>query len=86
MAKASTELEPFGITSDGRGVEDEGAVIPMFADGGCEYDGPYFKMPFRMVLPKPIQKPHPPLWAGVPMLTSIEMAGGAGWGRWISSS
>src|SRR5262249_54540781 len=27
------------------------------------YDGEYFKIPRREVLPKPLQKPHPPLWS-----------------------
>ena len=27
-------------------------VLPMFKDGGWEYDGPYFKFPLRNVLPK----------------------------------
>ena len=50
------------------------------ADGGCEYDGPYFKMPFRNVLPKPVQKPHPPLWVACSQLETIEMAGRRGMG------
>ncbi len=83
-AASITELEPFG-----RGMEEKRAVwedglraviIPMFADGGCEYDGPYYKMPFRMVLPKPIQKPHPPLWIACSLLETIEMAGRRGLG------
>src|SRR6266436_5849325 len=27
------------------------------------YEGEYFKIPRREVLPKPLQKPHPPLWS-----------------------
>ena len=26
------------------------------------YDGTYFSMPARNVVPKPVQKPHPPMW------------------------
>jgi len=37
-------------------------------------------MPFRMVLPKPIQKPHPPLWVACSLLETIEMAGRRGLG------
>jgi hypothetical protein len=33
----------------------------MFTHEGWEYDGPYFRFPPRNVLPKPVQKPHPPL-------------------------
>src|SRR5215467_7866838 len=35
-------------------------ILPMFTHEGWEYDGPYFKFPLRNVLPKPVQKPHPP--------------------------
>src|ERR1700751_5369791 len=66
-----TELEPFGITmGNKRAVWEDGlrAVVPMFRDGGCGDDGPYSKMPYRNVLPKPLQKPHPPLWVACAQL------------------
>jgi alkanesulfonate monooxygenase SsuD/methylene tetrahydromethanopterin reductase-like flavin-dependent oxidoreductase (luciferase family) len=78
-----TELEPFGRgMEDKRAVWEDGmrAVIPMFKDGPCEYDGPYFKMPLRNVLPKPLQRPHPPLWVACSQLETIEMAGRRGLG------
>ena len=78
-----TELEPFGrVMEDKRQVWEDGlrAVIPMFKDGPCEYDGPYFKMPLRNVLPKPLQRPHPPLWVACSQLETIEMAGRRGLG------
>ncbi|NKB59367.1 MAG: LLM class flavin-dependent oxidoreductase [Alphaproteobacteria bacterium] len=56
------------------------AVIPMFKDGGCEYHGEYFDFPLRNVLPKPVQKPHPPLWVACSQLKTIEYAGGRGMG------
>jgi alkanesulfonate monooxygenase SsuD/methylene tetrahydromethanopterin reductase-like flavin-dependent oxidoreductase (luciferase family) len=56
------------------------ALIPMFADGGCEYNGEYFQFPLRNVLPKPRQKPHPPLWVACSQLDTIEMAGRRGMG------
>jgi alkanesulfonate monooxygenase SsuD/methylene tetrahydromethanopterin reductase-like flavin-dependent oxidoreductase (luciferase family) len=37
-------------------------------------------MPLRHVLPKPIQKPHPPLWVACSALETIEMAGRRGLG------
>src|SRR5438128_11474415 len=40
-----TELEPFGRTmADKRAVFEDAvrALIPMFRDGGCTYDGPHF--------------------------------------------
>ena len=41
---------------------------PSATSSGCwtndeyEFDGEYWSMPKRRVLPKPMQKPHPPLW------------------------
>ncbi|WP_428485368.1 LLM class flavin-dependent oxidoreductase [Rhodopila sp.] len=78
-----TELGPFGRQmEDKQAVWEDGVrcVLPMFKDGGWEYDGPYFKQPLRNVLPKPIQKPHPPLWVACSQLETIEMAGRCGIG------
>jgi alkanesulfonate monooxygenase SsuD/methylene tetrahydromethanopterin reductase-like flavin-dependent oxidoreductase (luciferase family) len=78
-----TELEPFGVAmEDKRAIWEDAvrALIPMFRDGGCAYDGPHFKFPLRNVLPKPLQKPHPPLWVACSQLDTIEMAGQRGLG------
>ncbi|MGY8960621.1 MAG: LLM class flavin-dependent oxidoreductase, partial [Alphaproteobacteria bacterium] len=56
------------------------AIIPMFKDGGCEYNGAHYQFPLRNVLPKPAQKPHPPLWVACSQLPTIEMAGRRGIG------
>ena len=55
-------------------------MLPMFTHEGWEYDGPYFKFPLRNVLPKPVQKPHPPLWVACSQLETIELAGRCGIG------
>ena len=63
---STTELAPFDRSLDTkRAVWEDAvrAVMPMFKDGGCEYHGKYFDFPLRNVLPKPVQKPHPPLSA-----------------------
>jgi alkanesulfonate monooxygenase SsuD/methylene tetrahydromethanopterin reductase-like flavin-dependent oxidoreductase (luciferase family) len=78
-----TELEPFGVPfEEKRAIFEDGvrAVIPMFADGGTSYDGEYFKFPARNVLPKPRQKPHPPLWVACSQLETIAYAGTRGLG------
>jgi alkanesulfonate monooxygenase SsuD/methylene tetrahydromethanopterin reductase-like flavin-dependent oxidoreductase (luciferase family) len=80
---SSTELEPFGVAYDEkRAIWEEAirAIIPMFKDGASEHHGRYFNMPLRHVLPKPIQKPHPPLWVACSALETIEMAGRRGLG------
>jgi len=78
-----TELEPFGCAfEEKRAVWEDAvrAIIPMFRDGGCEYHGRYFDFPLRNVVPKPLQKPHPPLWVACSQLETIAMAGRRGLG------
>ena len=78
-----TELEPFGRSmEDKQDVFDEAvqAIMPMFKDGGSQHSGKYFNYPLRNVLPKPIQKPHPPLWMACSQLATIERAGTNGFG------
>jgi alkanesulfonate monooxygenase SsuD/methylene tetrahydromethanopterin reductase-like flavin-dependent oxidoreductase (luciferase family) len=78
-----TELEPFGISMETKRSVFEDAIrclIPMFRDGGVEYHGPHFDFPLRNVLPKPRQKPHPPLWMACSQLPTITYAGERGVG------
>ncbi|MGE0697491.1 MAG: LLM class flavin-dependent oxidoreductase [Hyphomicrobiaceae bacterium] len=78
-----TELGPFDRDlATKRAVWEDAVrcVMPMFKDDAWEYDGPYFKFPYRNVLPKPVQKPHPPLWVACSQLETIEMAGRRGIG------
>ncbi len=82
-ASSMTELAPFDRTLEEKRAVWEDAVrciLPMFANEAREYDGPYFKFPLRNVLPKPVQKPHPPLWVACSQLETIEMAGRRGIG------
>jgi alkanesulfonate monooxygenase SsuD/methylene tetrahydromethanopterin reductase-like flavin-dependent oxidoreductase (luciferase family) len=78
-----TELGPFDRSlEEKRAIWEDGvrAIIPMFKDGGWAYQGEYFHFPLRNVLPKPVQKPHPPLWVACSQLETIEMAGRRGLG------
>jgi alkanesulfonate monooxygenase SsuD/methylene tetrahydromethanopterin reductase-like flavin-dependent oxidoreductase (luciferase family) len=78
-----TELHPFERRfRDKREVWEDAvrALIPMFGPGGVEYHGPHFDFPLRNVLPKPLQKPHPPLWVACSQRDTIEMAGRRGMG------
>src|SRR5215467_7724731 len=80
---SSTELEPFGIPFDEKRAIWEDAVrclVPMFGDGGASYSGPHFDFPLRNVIPKPRQKPHPPLWMACSQLETIAYAGRRGIG------
>ena len=79
----TTELHPFGRRfRDKREVWEDAvrALIPMFGEERVEYHGEYFDFPLRNVLPKPLQKPHPPLWVACSQLDTIETAGRWGMG------
>jgi alkanesulfonate monooxygenase SsuD/methylene tetrahydromethanopterin reductase-like flavin-dependent oxidoreductase (luciferase family) len=41
------------------------AIPKMWMQERYSHDGQFFSMPSRAVLPKPVQKPHPPLWVAV---------------------
>ena len=41
------------------------AIPRMWTEESFEWDGKYFQMPARNVLPKPVQQPHPPMWVAV---------------------
>jgi alkanesulfonate monooxygenase SsuD/methylene tetrahydromethanopterin reductase-like flavin-dependent oxidoreductase (luciferase family) len=44
------------------------------------YDGEFVKLPPRVVIPKPVQKPHPPMWWACTSPPSFEVAGRMGLG------
>lgn len=78
-----TELEPFGVTMENkREIFEEAvrAVMPMFKDGPSEHAGKTWNIPLRMVVPKPLQKPHPPLWVACSQLQTLTKAGEWGMG------
>ncbi len=78
-----TELHPFNLRFRDKRLVWEDAVrctLPMFWNHGWEYDGPFFKFPLRAVLPKPRQKPHPPLWVACSQLQTIKYAAHRGMG------
>ena len=78
-----TELHPFGRRyRDKREIwlDAVRCLIPMFTETSWEYHGEWFDFPPRNVLPKPRQKPHPPLWVACSQLDTIEQAGRWGLG------
>ncbi|MSQ68358.1 MAG: LLM class flavin-dependent oxidoreductase [Gammaproteobacteria bacterium] len=80
---SATELHPFERRYREKRAVWEDAVrclLPMFWREGWEYDGPHFKFPLRNVVPKPLQRPHPPLWVACSQLETIRMAGRRGMG------
>ena len=79
----TTELHPFERRFRDKRAVWEDAVrcfIPMFRDEPWEYEGEHYSFPLRNVLPKPVQKPHPPLWVACSQLETLKMAGERGMG------
>jgi len=56
------------------------AIVPMFTKDSWEYHGEYYDFPARNVVPKPYQKPHPPLWVACSNIQTIAKAGEWGLG------
>jgi alkanesulfonate monooxygenase SsuD/methylene tetrahydromethanopterin reductase-like flavin-dependent oxidoreductase (luciferase family) len=63
---SSYHVEAFGHTpSETKAVWEEAlrAICAMFLhDPFPGWQGKYYQLPQRDILPKPMQKPHPPLW------------------------
>ncbi len=78
-----TELHPFNLRfRDKRDVWEDAVrcTLPMMYNHGWEYEGEYFHFPKRAVLPKPLQKPHPPLWVACSQLDTIKYSAHRGMG------
>ncbi|MBI1885555.1 MAG: LLM class flavin-dependent oxidoreductase [Chloroflexi bacterium] len=77
------ELGGFNIDpADSRGMWEEAIeMIPkMWTQETFSWEGKYFVVPPRNVLPKPIQNPHPPLWMACTQPESFRIAGKKGIG------
>lgn len=78
-----TELGGFGIPPEETRARWEEALqmIPqMWLNETFEWEGQYFKVPPRQVIPKPRQKPHPPMWMACGGPESHDLAGRKGLG------
>lgn len=77
------ELHPFGVkvrTKRERWEEAVRAIVPMFTRTDWEFHGAFFDFPARNVVPKPMQRPHPPLWVACSNIQTIAKAGEWGMG------
>jgi alkanesulfonate monooxygenase SsuD/methylene tetrahydromethanopterin reductase-like flavin-dependent oxidoreductase (luciferase family) len=78
------ELEGFNISPAERRemwretVEQVANMLAMDPYPG--YQGKYFSMPTRNIVPKPVQKPHPPLWVACSNRDTIHLAAQLGIG------
>jgi probable F420-dependent oxidoreductase len=65
MGWSPEEFEASGVTMKGRGARADEALEVMhtiWKDDPVEFSGKYYKVAKSLVLPKPVQKPHPPIY------------------------
>lgn len=83
-ASSTAELGGFGVPRDAKRAmweESLDAVTRMLVEEPfVGYDGTYMRMPPRNVVPKPLQKPHPPLWVACSRRETIHLAARSGIG------
>ena len=79
----STEVSTFGLRNeDTREMWEEAirAIPKMWTQDLFSWEGKYFSVPERAILPKPVQKPHPPLWVTATNPGTVERAAQLGLG------
>jgi alkanesulfonate monooxygenase SsuD/methylene tetrahydromethanopterin reductase-like flavin-dependent oxidoreductase (luciferase family)/putative sterol carrier protein len=81
---SGAELEGFGVDRDSKRAQWE-EMLPVVARMMVEepfagHDGRFLSMPPRNVVPKPVQKPHPPLWVACSRRETIRLAAEKGIG------
>lgn len=77
------ELAGFGVDpADSRAMWEEAIqVIPQaWTKDNFSWNGDYLAVPPRNVVPKPLQKPHPPLWVACTQPETFQIAGRLGLG------
>jgi alkanesulfonate monooxygenase SsuD/methylene tetrahydromethanopterin reductase-like flavin-dependent oxidoreductase (luciferase family) len=83
-ASSAAELGGFGVARQAKRAmweETLDAVTRMFAEQPfAGYEGDFFTMPPRYILPRPLQKPHPPLWVACSRRETIHLAARSGIG------
>jgi len=81
---STTEQRGFGIEDSELTREMVDEVLPqivrMWAETDYSFDGRFFSMPKRNVLPKPITDPHPPLWVAAGSPSTFKKAAKMGLG------
>ncbi len=81
---STTEMGGFGITDPDitRDMYEEAIreIVRMWRDEPYSFEGKFFSMPERHVLPKPYVKPHPPLWVAAGNPETFEKAAKMGLG------
>jgi alkanesulfonate monooxygenase SsuD/methylene tetrahydromethanopterin reductase-like flavin-dependent oxidoreductase (luciferase family) len=82
-------LRAFGVSPDeNKDQSDEALDLIMIAltQDPFRFEGKFFKVPPRSLVPKAVQFPHPPIWAAAMSPDSIQLAAGKGIGVWATAS
>src|SRR6266566_6744334 len=83
-SSSEAELEGFLIPREEKRdqwTEALDAITRMFVEEPfAGYKGKWFEMPVRNVIPKPLQRPHPPLWVACSRRETIHLAAQNGMG------
>ncbi len=78
-----TQLDSFGVnpaeTRD-RWEECVDLIPRIWLEDPVSYRGRFYQIEGRSVLPKPVQKPHPPMWVACGQASTYELAGRKGLG------
>ncbi len=77
------EMDGFEVNPDETRAQWEEAVrmIPrMWTEDPFSHEGQFYTIPPRSVIPKPVQKPHPPMWVACSQPDSFRSAGEMGLG------
>src|ERR1700727_3729136 len=81
---STTEQKGFGIQDSELTREMVAETLPqivrMWKDEEYSYDGKFFSMPSRNVLPKPYSKPHPAIWMAAGSPSTFDLAAEMGVG------
>jgi alkanesulfonate monooxygenase SsuD/methylene tetrahydromethanopterin reductase-like flavin-dependent oxidoreductase (luciferase family) len=81
---STTEQRGFGIDDPDLTREMVAEVLPqivrMWKEEEYSYDGKFFSMPTRNVLPKPYSSPHPPIWMAAGSPSTFDLAAELGVG------
>jgi alkanesulfonate monooxygenase SsuD/methylene tetrahydromethanopterin reductase-like flavin-dependent oxidoreductase (luciferase family) len=81
---STTEQRGFGIDDPDLTREMVAEVLPqivrMWKEEEYSYDGKFFSMPARNVLPKPYSSPHPPIWMAAGSPSTFDLAAELGVG------
>ena len=78
-----TEMDGFEVDPEQTKAQWQEAIrmIPkMWTEDPFSHQGEFFNIPPRSVIPKPVQKPHPPLWVACSQPDSFAAAGEMGLG------